>query len=230
FAGHLGGLIGGAGMAWFLDDQEQTLASQRRTGVWKSAAALGLVLTVAAFAMIGLRMRGELAGLQTGQQARMRQGGQRQLTDRFIFWRRNLRAAMAAMALTPGTGAENKTPAAPEKPATAVAEYKDLLARAIQLLEKTEDPDPESAAIRAKVLSLLHTHGEAVSRQTNAEGMVPSLASQGELVAVKKRYDAWVARMESELKIPRMETNTERGAEETAPDQGPRQEKNNRPQ
>ncbi|MFN0123886.1 MAG: rhomboid family intramembrane serine protease, partial [Blastocatellia bacterium] len=106
FAGHLGGLIGGAGMAWFLDDQEQTLASQRRTGVWKSAAALGLVLTVAAFAMIGLRMRGELAGLQTEQQARMRQGGQRQLTDTFIFWRRNLRAAMAAMALTPGTGAE----------------------------------------------------------------------------------------------------------------------------
>jgi membrane associated rhomboid family serine protease len=52
--GHVGGLLGGAAMAYFIDDAEQTNRSLRRARWWQAAAALAVVLIAGSFALAAI--------------------------------------------------------------------------------------------------------------------------------------------------------------------------------
>jgi hypothetical protein len=174
FAGHLGGLIGGAAMAWFLADEVSTLPSQRWMRIWQLCALVCLVLTIGSFALAGLSIR--------------RNTEINKLDD----FNRKIQGAIGAYLELPDESLSGDQ--------KAVDEIRGRLGAAITSLEQANEPDREGALIRDQMLAVLRERKEMIRAGESApkDQLLENLQQMSRL---RNEYDAWLTRRAAELKV-----------------------------
>jgi rhomboid protease GluP len=165
FAGHAGGLIGGAAMAWLLEDESTMRQSFTRTRLWQILGGLAVLLTVGSLLLSGrsvwARSQAEIA-------------------------EKHYRAAWEA--------AERFEEWEDLKPDAKLDDYRGTLGSAITVLEKTEAGDGEAIALSARLLKVLHERQEKLKNAKTIAEAYPTTAQEEEIEKIMSTYNAWFHR------------------------------------
>ncbi len=164
-AGHVGGLIGGAGMAWFLDGAERDAQSQSRVRLWQVLAGLALLVVIAAFALTALSARAILEAERV-----------RELS---------LKVVKSAIAYTRFRELEKNEP---------FDEYRREFGATVTTLELATEVDDESSALRQRLLTLLRERQEQLQKISNAAEAAPRIEQYNAFRQALHEFSGWFKR------------------------------------
>jgi rhomboid protease GluP len=171
-AAHVGGLIGGAGLAYLMGDAEEMRRSLRRVRWWQVGAAVSVLLITAS---LGLGARNVWRQTETRRLA--------QLTIQF---------AEASRIYERGQR---------WKSAAALEKQRGALGATITTLEHTRAMDDESAALQQRLLDLLRERQRQLQSAASPTGALLDLGQFAAFEQVIQEYGGWLQRKSRSLGI-----------------------------
>lgn len=169
-AGHFWGLVGGAVMAWFLADEDETRRSQSRMQFWKYAAVgCGLIFALS-FVMTLLSARQTLDAVQISDYHQKIRG----IHQTYI------------------EGA--KLPSDDQ-----LESYRQRFAANITTLENAQEIDIESSALRRRMLVLLGERYDDLKKATSRDQAGPTIAQITDWNKSVDEYIDWYSRKRDSL-------------------------------
>ncbi|HWQ31760.1 MAG TPA: rhomboid family intramembrane serine protease [Blastocatellia bacterium] len=169
---HLLGLAGGAGMAWFLGDAEETAQSYRRAKIWQVAAALSWLLIIASFVLMSLGLRA------TMETVRIQLLSDRVFQAGFDLERWNRL---------------NKN--------ESLQDYSGALGASVTSLEMAATVDAESEAIRQRMLAAMRARHEQLKQHRDSSIPPPDQSQMAAYQQAFDDYYAWLKRRAASLGV-----------------------------
>lgn len=172
-AAHVGGLIGGAGMAYVISDVEKTRQRLRLVRWWQAASAAAVVLILGSFALAALNVKWvtEVSAVQ-------------QLTEPVFD---------AAEAYTRGREAQGDE---------AFKQYRSYFGATVTTLEHTRAADEESAAVQQRMLEVLRARRDQLNQAETLAAAPMDPAQREALKRAFNQYEDWLRRRSQSLGLP----------------------------
>ncbi len=191
-AAHVGGLLGGAGLGWFLDDADRDRQSQQRTRLWQILAGLALVLVIAAFALTALSARAYLEAERVSDQQNSEtdQASTGQMREAEKVRELSLRVVRSAIAYT---GYKNLNQA------NSFDQYRTAFGETVTTLEKAPVVDAESSAVRQHLVTLLRQREAQLQQVSSRAEAAPRLDQYNAFRQSLRDYSAWMRRKRNSL-------------------------------
>ncbi|HZS07206.1 MAG TPA: rhomboid family intramembrane serine protease [Blastocatellia bacterium] len=172
-AGHVGGLIGGGAMAWFLSDAETTATSYRSVRLWQGASVLSVLLIAASFVFAAQNMR-----------------------HSFVTQAINNLSSQVFQAAYEYDRYRKLNKDEP------FASYVSSFGASITTLEGAPTVDEETAAIKSRMLEALRARQAQLKQLKDESQAAPDPAQYAALDQAFADYNAWLKRKASELNVP----------------------------
>jgi rhomboid protease GluP len=172
-AAHVGGLIGGAGMAYLMSDAEQMRQSLRQVRLWQLVATATVVLLLGSFAMAALNVR----------------------------WITAARAIhLMAVPVFNASNAYKGWQQAED--AEDFETYRRFFGSTVTTLEHTKAVDEESAALQQRMLDILRPRRDQLNQAANLAAAPIDPAQREAFERVSAEYEDWVRRKSRSLEVP----------------------------
>jgi len=172
-AAHVGGLVGGAGMAYVMSDVEQTRQRLRVVRWWQAAAFVAVVLVLGSFALAALNVKKitEVSAVQ-------------ELTEPVYN---------AALTYTRRQAVDE---------GETFDQYRGRLGGTVTTLEHTPAADDESAALRQRMLDILRARRDQLNQAKSLNDAPLDAAQRNALKQAFNEFEDWVRRKSQNLGIP----------------------------
>lgn len=172
-AGHVGGLLGGAGMAYMLSDVEQTRQRLKLVRWWQAAASVAVLLALVSFALAALNVRRETE-VRAVQQLTVPVF---KAADAFARWQKL---------------DDDET----------FDQYRSYLGATVTTLELTRAVDDESAALQQRMLDLLHERRDQLKQAESLAAAPMASAKLEAFRGAFKEFENWIRRQSQRLGVP----------------------------
>lgn len=161
--GHLLGLLGGAGMAWFLSGADESAQSYQRAKIWQMAAGLSWLLIIASFVLMALGLRATMETVRI------------QLLSDHVF--------QTAFDLKRWNGLNRDE---------SVQDYSGILGASVTSLEMAATVDAESEAIKQRMLAATRALREQLKQHRDSSVPPPDQSQMAAYQQAFDDYYAWL--------------------------------------
>ena len=172
-AGHVGGLLGGAGIAYLLSDVEQTRQSLRMVRWWQIGASVGVVLVLVSMGLAAINV-----------------------------WRTTETRAMGELTKSVFNSLNVYTSWREVKNEEDFEQYRRYFGSTVTTLELTRPADDESGALQQRMLDILRARRDQLNKAQKFSDAPTDPAQQEALKRAFKEFEDWLRRKGQSLGIP----------------------------